>query len=106
MVAEADQQVVLAAEVPFDSLGSPAAHSREAVARIPEADTAAVRNPEVDTLGDNPEADTLEAFLEAGSHSLEAACIPEDSPAADKGNLGDSPVADTLEALVRVARFR
>ena len=91
---------------PSDNPGSPGVHSREAVAHILAAGKAAVRSPEVDTLGDNPEADTLEAFLAADSHSPEAACIPEDSPAADTGNLGDSPVADTLEALARVARFR
>ena len=105
-VEEEDQQVVRAAQEPSDSLGSPVVHSREAVARSLAADTEAGHNPAVDTPGDSPVADTLEAFLEEGSHNPEAACIPEDSPAADKGNLGDSPVVDNLEALVRVARFR
>lgn len=105
-----DPWVALAAKDPFDSPGSLAAHSREEVAHILEADTAEGHNPAADTHGDSPVADNPEALPAEDSHNPEEACIPEgslvvDSPAADKGNFGGSPVADILEALARVAQI-
>ena len=110
MVEARGLSVALAAKDPFDSPGSPVAHSQEVVAHILAAGKAAVRTPAEDNPEDSLEADIQEAFLAADSHSLEAACIPEgslaaDIPVADTGNLGGSPAVDILEALARVVQI-